>query len=66
MREIPLPAVQAAAAAIYDLAVRTPLVRLDPPAHLAARLGDSTIFLKLETLQPIGTFKIRGAYNAIR
>jgi threonine dehydratase len=58
--------VQAAAAAIYDLAVRTPLVRLDPPAHLAARLGDSTIFLKLETLQPIGTFKIRGAYNAIR
>ena len=66
MREIPLQAVQAAAAAIYDLAVRTPLVRLDPPAHLAARLADSTIFLKLETLQPIGTFKIRGAYNAIR
>jgi threonine dehydratase len=37
--------------------VRTPLVRLqvDAPA---------TIHLKLETLQPIGSFKIRGAYNA--
>jgi threonine dehydratase len=66
MREIPLQAVQAAAAGIYDLAVRTPLVRLEPPARLAARLADSTIFLKLETLQPIGTFKIRGAYNALR
>jgi threonine dehydratase len=37
--------------------VRTPVVRLpvDAPA---------TIHLKLETLQPIGSFKIRGAYNA--
>jgi threonine dehydratase len=66
MREIPLRAVQEAAAAVYDLAIRTPLVRLDPPAELAARLADCRIFLKLETLQPIGTFKIRGAYNAIR
>ena len=66
MREISLRAVHDAAAVIYDLAVRTPLVRLEPPAHLASRLADSTIFLKLETLQPIGTFKIRGAYNAIR
>jgi len=66
MREIPLRAVRDAAAAIYDLAVRTPLVRLDPPADLAARLAGSEIVLKLETLQPIGTFKIRGAYNAVR
>jgi threonine dehydratase len=38
--------------------VRTPLVRLhvDAPAE---------IWLKLENLQPIGSFKIRGAYNAI-
>jgi threonine dehydratase len=66
MREIPLPAVQAAAAAIYDLAVRTPLVRLDAPPHLERQLAGSAMFLKLETLQPIGTFKIRGAYNAVR
>lgn len=66
MREIPLTTVQQAAAAIYDLVVRTPLVRLDPPADLAARLAGTEIFLKLETLQPIGTFKLRGAYNAAR
>jgi threonine dehydratase len=37
-------------------------VRLDLPAR-----GSATpeIFLKLETLQPIGSFKIRGAQNAI-
>jgi threonine dehydratase len=36
-------------------------VRLDLPASGAA----PEIFLKLETLQPIGSFKIRGAQNAI-
>jgi threonine dehydratase len=29
-------------------------------------MGDSDIFFKLETLQPIGSFKIRGAWNAVR
>ena len=41
------------------IALRTPLVRLnrfDLPAE---------IYLKLENLQPIGSFKIRGAANAI-
>ena len=28
--------------------------------------GGPDIYLKLETLQPIGSFKIRGAYNAVR
>jgi threonine dehydratase len=65
-REIPLDAIRDASAAIYDLAVRTPLIRLDPPGDIAARLGDSEIFLKLETLQPIGSFKLRGAHNAVR
>jgi threonine dehydratase len=32
----------------------------------AARPRRSRVFLKLETLQPIGSFKIRGAYNAVR
>ena len=66
MREIPLSAIEDAARTIYDPVVRTPLVRLDVPAALAGRLAGSNIFLKLETLQPIGSFKIRGAHNVIR
>jgi threonine dehydratase len=45
---------------IKDVAIRTPLIRLnveDTPAET---------FLKLENLQPIGAFKIRGAANAMR
>src|SRR5262249_38728974 len=59
-RQIPLEAVRDAARAIYEAAVRTPLVRvpLDGPAP--------DLYLKLEVLQPIGSFKIRGAYNAVR
>ena len=66
MRDIPLHDIQAAAGAIYDLVVRTPLVRLELPTARATRLEGSEIFLKLETLQPIGSFKIRGAHNAVR
>ena len=40
--------------------MRTPLVRLHAPESPAE------IYLKLENLQPIGSFKIRGAYNAAR
>lgn len=66
VREIPLGDIEDAARSIYDLVVRTPLVRLDLPPAVAARLPDSDIHLKLETLQPIGSFKVRGAHNAIR
>ncbi len=45
---------------IAGAAVRTPLVRLDAPE------APAEIYLKLESLQPIGSFKIRGATNAIR
>jgi len=63
-RRIPLDAVRDAATAIYSAAVRTPLVRLElPPASGSAA---AEIFLKLEVLQPIGSFKIRGAYNVLR
>jgi threonine dehydratase len=60
-RHIPLTAIRDAATSIYDVVVRTPLVRLDP--------GDGTspaVYLKLEVLQPIGSFKIRGAHNVVR
>jgi threonine dehydratase len=54
-----LEAIRAARARIGGVAIRTPLVRLEIP-------GDSREFwLKLENLQPIGSFKIRGAANAM-
>lgn len=43
---------------LRGLAVRTPLVRLHG--------GPGEVWLKCENLQPIGSFKIRGAGNAIR
>jgi len=60
LRHISLATVREAAGAVYAAAARTPLVRFDYPE------SDAEIYLKLETLQPIGSFKIRGAYNAIR
>ena len=66
MREIPLSAIEDAARAIYDPVVRTPVVRLDLPFPAGVRAPHADIFLKLETLQPIGSFKIRGAHNVIR
>jgi threonine dehydratase len=48
-------------ARVYDVAVRTPL---DPMARLGKRLG-CPVFLKREDLQPVFSFKIRGAYNRI-
>ena len=55
---ITLSAIHEARRVIAGAAIRTPLVRLnvDSPAE---------IYLKLENLQPIGAFKIRGAANAI-
>jgi len=46
---------------VYDVAVKTPL-ELAP--RLSARLGN-TVLLKREDLQPIFSFKIRGALNKI-
>ena len=56
---IDLAEIEAARARIAGSVVRTPLVRLhveDAPAE---------IYLKLENLQPINSFKIRGAANAV-
>jgi threonine dehydratase len=59
-RNISLDTVRAAAGRIYPVAARTPLVPLDPTGRHAPE-----IFLKLDLLQPIGSFKIRGAMNAV-
>jgi threonine dehydratase len=66
MREISLSAIEDAARTIYDPVIRTPIVRLDWPFSRGVRVPDAEIFLKLETLQPIGSFKIRGAQNVVR
>jgi threonine dehydratase len=54
-----LDTMRAAQARLAGTVLRTPLVRLpvdDAPTE---------IFLKLENLQPIGSFKLRGAYNVL-
>jgi threonine dehydratase len=67
MRQIPYAAIEEAAASIYDVVTRTPLVRLPLSAEVQDRLTPGTeIYLKLEVLQPIGSFKIRGAWNVVR
>jgi len=48
--------VREAAAGLTGVAVRTPLRFIEP----------LNAYLKLESLQPIGAFKLRGAYTAIR
>lgn len=53
--------VEAAAKRIAGVAVRTPLI--NAPV-LDARLN-ARVFLKAETLQRVGAFKFRGAYNKI-
>jgi threonine dehydratase len=58
-QRISLEEVQAARDRIAGTIVRTPLLRLNDDQTPAE------IFLKLENLQPIGAFKIRGAYNAM-
>jgi threonine dehydratase len=59
---IELGEIEAARARVADVAARTPLVRL----YAAEVPADTEIYLKLEALQPIGSFKIRGATNAVR
>src|SRR6476620_107458 len=56
---MPIEAILSARERIAGIAVRAPLVRYN---------GDSVageIYLKLENLQPIGSFKLRGAANSM-
>ena len=56
--------IRAAAARIAPIAVKTPLVRAQFPG-LSGHGQPREIYLKAESLQPIGAFKIRGAANKI-
>src|SRR5204863_9904988 len=62
VREISIEAIRDAAGSVYRAAMRTPLVRVDMPSAP----GGLDLYLKLEVLQPIGSFKIRGAVNVLR
>lgn len=59
LERIPLAEIRAARERLASTILRTPLVR--------ANLDDATseVYLKLECLQPIGSFKLRGAGNAM-
>ena len=48
-------------ARVYDVAIQSPL---DLASRLSARL-DCEVLLKREDLQPVFSFKLRGAYNKI-
>ncbi len=56
---IPLDEIRRAQERIADAVTRTPLLRLDVDAPCE-------VWLKLECLQPIGSFKLRGALSAVR
>lgn len=56
---IPLDAIREARVRIDGAAIRTPLLPLETDDF------PGSVFLKLENLQPIGSFKIRGAANAL-
>ncbi|MDA3942783.1 MAG: threonine ammonia-lyase, biosynthetic [Bacteroidetes bacterium] len=48
-------------ARVYDVAIETPLM---VAPQLGARIGNR-VFLKREDMQPVHSFKLRGAYNKI-
>jgi threonine dehydratase len=56
---VTLADIQQAQALLHGIAVRTPLFEWTGPAD------QRKLFLKLENLQPIGAFKLRGAYNKV-
>ena len=59
LRPVELEEARAAAERLKPIALRTPLIRLNVPD------APAEIYLKMENLQPIGSFKIRPAGNAI-
>jgi threonine dehydratase len=60
---VTLPELRAAQERLRGVAVHTPLVRLEP--GLESRLEPYDLWIKAEALQPIGSFKLRGAFNKI-
>ncbi|MHB1614187.1 MAG: threonine ammonia-lyase [Actinomycetes bacterium] len=61
--------IEAAAERLRGVAVRTPLVEcpwaVEQPRSGFDRVPEVRVAVKAESLQPVGAFKIRGAYNAV-
>jgi len=66
---VTLEQIKAAQARLRGIAARTPLIPYFPPADNQddekSAGGDEQLWFKPESLQPIGSFKLRGAYNKI-
>jgi threonine dehydratase len=56
---VSLDDIRAAQKLLNGIAIRTPLLEWTAPTQ------ERKLFLKLENLQPIGAFKLRGAYNKV-
>ncbi|HEY2040534.1 MAG TPA: threonine/serine dehydratase [Edaphobacter sp.] len=64
---VTLDEIRAARERISGVAVRTPLYRLERARLQMAKLPEPEfdVYLKAESEQPIGSFKLRGAYNMV-
>jgi threonine dehydratase len=64
MKLVSLSDVRTAAANLAGVVVRTPLLPMAAESS-KSRLTAGGLWLKPESLQPVGSFKLRGAYNAV-
>ena len=62
---VTLQDIQEARSLLRNIAVRTPLVLCKLPSDPQMQANDRHIYIKPENLQPVGSFKLRGAYNKI-
>jgi threonine dehydratase len=64
---VSLAEIRAAQERIAGVALRTPLYRVDPSRLRAAKTDVPAfeLYIKAESAQPIGSFKLRGAYNMV-
>ncbi len=66
---VTLDQIKAAQERLRGIAARTPLIPYFPPANNkgdeSSAAGHEQLWFKPESLQPIGSFKLRGAYNKV-
>src|SRR5580698_8740950 len=64
---VTLDEIRAAKERIAGVAVRTPLYRVERARLRMAKIAEPeyALYIKAESEQPIGSFKLRGAYNMV-